>query len=228
MEVAVIHDIPQGSEAWKALRCGKVTASKVADVIARTKSGGYGASRANYRAALVLERMTGTVQDFFQTPAMLHGTMTEPEACDAYCQHMLCRADTIGFVDHPAIPMSGASPDRLIGDDGLLECKCPQPAAHMDVLLNGKVPEKYITQINWQLACMPERKWADFISYSPAFPEPMRLFIQRIPRDDEAIAELEREVTAFLAEVDETVAALRARYGADLEQQLTQSLERAA
>jgi putative phage-type endonuclease len=221
----VIHDIPQGSDAWKALRCGKVTASKVADIIARTKSG-YGASRANYRTAIVLERMTGTVQDCFVTPAMMHGTLTEPEACDAYSQHMLCKLETVGFVDHPTIPLAGASPDRIVGDDGLLEAKCPQPTAHLDVLLSGKVPEKYITQINWQLACMPERKWCDFISYSPAFPEPMQLFVQRVPRDDEAIAELEREVTAFLAEVEQTVAALQARFG-DLEQQLTQSLEAA-
>ena len=213
----MIHDIPQGSDAWKALRCGKVTASKVADVLARTKGGTWGASRANYRAALVLERMTGQPQDCFQTPAMLHGIQTEPEACEGYCQHMLCTVEQVGFVDHPTIAMSGASPDRVVGDDGILEAKCPQPPAHLEILLSNRVPEKYVTQIHWQLACMPDRKWADFISYNPAFPEAMRLFVQRVPRDDEAIAEIEREVVAFLGEVDETVAQLRARYEQELE-----------
>ncbi len=212
----MIHNFEQGSPEWKAYRAGRVTASKVADVIARTKSG-WGASRANYRAALVVERLTGTTQDIFQTAAMLHGIVTEAEACDTYRQHMLCTLAETGFVDHPTIPMSGASPDRLVDDDGIVEAKCPQPPAHIDILLSGKVPERYVTQINWQLACLPDRKWADFISYCPSFPEPMRLFVQRIPRDDEAIAELEAEVTAFLAEVTDTEAQLRAAYTPELE-----------
>lgn len=212
----MIHDVPQGSEAWKALRLGRVTASRVQDIIARTKSG-YSASRANYKAALVLERMTGVAQDTFQTPAMLHGIETEPYACEAYCQHMLCTVTEVGFVEHPHIVMSGASPDRLVGDDGLIEVKCPQPAAHLDTLLSGSVPEKYLTQICWQFACLPERRWADFVSYSPAFPEPMRLFIQRVPRDDALIAALEQEVEGFLEEVEETVAKLRAQYATQLE-----------
>lgn len=207
----MIHDVPQGSEAWKALRLGKVTASKVQDIIARTKSG-YSASRANYRADLVLERITKAPRDCFQTAAMLHGIETEPEACDAYCRHMLCTVSEVGFVDHPRIERTGASPDRLVGEDGMIEVKCPQPAAHLDILLSGKVPEKYITQICWQFACLPERTWADFVSYSPAFPEAMRLFIQRIPRDDALIAELEKEVEIFLREVDDAEAQLRAKY----------------
>jgi putative phage-type endonuclease len=224
----MIHDVPQGSDAWKALRCGRVTASKVADIVARTKSG-PAASRANYKAALVLERMTGVAQDCFQTPAMLHGIECEPLAVEAYCQHMLCTVSEVGFVEHPTIAMSGASPDRLVGDDGLIECKCPQPPAHLESLLTHRIPEKYIHQINWQFACLPERKWTDFVSYNPSVPEPMRLFVQRIPRDDAAIADLEKEVAAFLAEVDETVSRLLAQFGGEnpLRNQLAGSLEAA-
>lgn len=201
----------QGTDAWKRQRLGKATASKIADIIAQTRSG-YGASRENYKAALVLERLTGEPQDCFQTAAMLHGIQTEPEACNAYAFHHDAELSEIGFVDHPTIAMSGASPDRLIGSDGILEAKCPQPNAHMAILLNGTVPEKYRTQILWQLACMPDRKWADFISYCPSFPEEMRLFVRRIERDPERIAFLETEVTAFLREVDETVLKLTEQY----------------
>jgi len=203
--------IAQGSDEWKRQRLGKATASKIADVIAKTKSGSS-ASRASYLADLVLERLTGQPRDFFQTAAMLHGIVTEPEAVEAYCQHELCTATETGFVDHPTIAMSGASPDRLIGNEGMVEAKCPQPPAHLDTLLRGQVPARYITQINWQFACLPERKWCDFISYSPAFPEPMQLFIRRVERDDALIAEIEAEVAQFLAEIDDKVAALRAQY----------------
>lgn len=213
-----LASIEQGSPEWKALRCGRVTASKVADVIAKNRDGKTpAASRANYKAALVLERMTGDVQDIFQTPAMLWGIENEAAACDAYAEQNLVGLTQIGFVEHPTIAMAGASPDRLVGPDGLVEAKCPQPAAHLETLLSKTVPAKYRTQILWQLACMPERKWCDFISYHPSFPEPMRLFTQRIERDDAAIAELEEEVRKFIAEVDETEAQLRAEYAEQLE-----------
>lgn len=215
---------PQRSEAWFAARAGKATASKIAEIVAKTRSG-YSTSRANYMAQLVCERLTGVPADSFCSPAMAWGTEKEPEAREAYCQHMLCTVGEIGFVDHPTIAMSGASPDGLIDADGLLEIKCPNSATHIETLLGGTVPAKYRTQMLWQMACTG-RTWCDFASYDPRLPEPMRLFVQRIPRDDEAIAELEREVTAFLAEVDETVAALRARY-TSLGDTLTQSLEAA-
>jgi len=211
-----LANIPQGSPEWKALRCGRVTASKVADIVAKTKSG-PSASRASYKADLVLERMTGVPREIFQTSAMLWGVENEAAACDAYAEQNLCGLTQIGFVEHPTIPMAGASPDRLVGSDGLVEAKCPQPPAHLETLLSRTVPAKYVTQIMWQFACMPERKWCDYISYHPAFPEPMRLFVQRIERDDALIAELEAEVSKFLAEVDETVSKLRAAY--DPEQQ---------
>jgi putative phage-type endonuclease len=207
--------LEQRSPEWFAMRAGRATASKIADIIAKTRSG-YSASRANYAAQLVCERLTGVPADSFCNAAMAWGTDHEPEAREAYCQHMLCAVDEIGFVEHPAIPMAGASPDGLISDDGLLEIKCPNSATHIETLLSGKVPEKYRTQMLWQMACTG-RVYCDFASYDPRLPEPMQLFVQRIPRDDEAIAELEREVTAFLAEVDDTVAKLRAQYETQLE-----------
>lgn len=211
-----LANVEQGSPEWKALRCGRVTASKVADIIAKTKSG-YSSSRANYKADLVLERMTGVCKEIFQTDAMRWGIENEAAACDAYAEDNLCELTQIGFVEHPSIAMAGASPDRLVGAEGLVEAKCPQAAAHLDTLLSKSVPTKYRTQILWQLACMPERKWCDFISYNPTFPEPMRLFTQRIERDDAAIAELEAEVIRFIQEVDETEAQLRAEYAQQLE-----------
>lgn len=211
-----MSDVVQGTPEWHALRCGRVTASKVADMLARTKTG-WGAGRANYRAQLVCERLTGRVQDTFQSAAMLHGIETEAEACEAYAKHTLSALNSIGFVVHPAIEMAGASPDRLVGPDGLLEVKCPQPATHIETLNSKAVPSKYVTQIMWQLACMPDRKWADFVSYCPSFPESMRLFVARLHRDDDMIAELETEVAKFLAEVDATVAQLRAEYEPQLE-----------
>ena len=205
-------EIIQGTDEWKALRLGKVTASRMADLMARTKSG-WGASRETYRADLVVERLTGCPRDSFTSPAMKWGTETEPYARDAYRMYHLCDVQEIAFVDHPTIVMAGCSPDGIIGDDGLVELKCPESKTHIDHLLTGKIPEKYHLQMQWQLACCG-RAWCDFASYDPRLPESMRLFIKRIPRDEALIAELEREVTAFLAEIDETVAKLRARYEA--------------
>ncbi len=214
----------QGTSEWKRQRLGKVTASRMADVMAKTKSG-WGASRANYKAELVLERLTNEHRDIFQTAAMLHGIQTEPLARDAYQQERLCTVEEVGFVDHPTIAMTGASPDGLVGDDGLVEIKCPQPAGHLETLLGQSAPEKYRLQMAWQMACTG-RAYCDFVSYCPMMPEPMQLFVQRIERDDALIAELEREVAAFLAEVAGSENLLRSRF--DLAGQLEQSLEEAA
>src|SRR5689334_15414530 len=142
---------------------------------------------------------------------MRHGTETEPEAREAYSFRQDVDVVEVGFVDHPQIEMSGASPDGLIGEDGLLELKCPQTATHIATLLGQSVPAKYLTQIQWQLACTG-RAWCDFASYDPRLPESMRLFVQRVQRDDDEIKRLEALVVDFLGEVDETVAKLRAAY----------------
>lgn len=205
-----MHDCDQRTAEWLQLRLGKATASRIADIVATTKSG-PSASRKNYAAQLVAERLTGVPAETFMNAAMQWGTDTEAEARDAYRQHALVEVAECGFADHPTIPMSGASPDGLIGDDGLLELKCPNTATHIDTLLGKCVPKKYVTQIMWQMACTG-RQWCDFASYDPRLPEHMRLFVTRLHRDDKLIAELEREVVAFLAEVDATVAQLTAEY----------------
>lgn len=205
--------IEQGTQEWFAARMGKVTASRVADVVAKTKTG-YGASRANYAGQLIAERLTGVVVEGFTNDAMRWGTENEPEARTAYQFATDCDVEQVGFVPHPTITESGASPDGLIGDLGMLEIKCPNTSTHIETLLGGKVPEKYITQILWQLSCTG-RKWCDFVSYDPRMPEEMRLFIHRVHRDDKRIDELESEVIGFLAEVDEKVKLLSRKYRAE-------------
>lgn len=203
-------DILQGSPEWFAIRVGKVTASRVADVVAKTKTG-WSASRANYMAQLIAERLTGDPAETFTNGAMQWGTDTEPQARRAYAFYTDATVTEVGFVRHPTIGNSGASPDGLVGDDGLVEIKCPNTATHLDTLLGQTVPAKYVTQIQWQIACTG-RAWCDFVSFDPRLPEAMSLFVQRVPRDDAMIAELEAQVVEFLSELDAKMSALRAKY----------------
>lgn len=201
--------IVQGTPEWFAQRCGKVTASRVADVIATTKSG-VSASRKNYLAQLVAERLTGTVEAGYSNAAMQWGTEKEPEARALYAiMHAVEEVTEASFVEHPDIGMTGASPDGYVGENGLVEIKCPNTATHIETLLSQVVPAKYITQMQWQLACTG-RDWCDFVSYDPRMPESLRIFVRRVPRDPEMIYRLEGEVRVFLAEVEETVEKLRA------------------
>lgn len=202
----------QGTPEWHAARCGRVTASRVADVIAKTKTG-YGASRANYMAELIAERLTGAQAEGYTNAAMQWGKDHEADACDAYAFAHEAELETVGFVVHPAIVMAGASPDRLVGDLGLIEVKCPNTATHLDTLISRDVPGKYWTQIQFQLACTG-RDWCDFVSYDPRLPSRMRLFVRRVERDGALIAELEAEVAAFIAELDRKLEALDASLGA--------------
>lgn len=191
--------IEQGSEAWHAQRLGKATASRIADVIAKTKSG-YSTSRENYCVELALERITGKRQEFFTNDAMKWGTETEPLARAAYEALTGFIVDEVAMIDHPFISMAGASPDGCIDLDGLVEIKCPNSTTHMKTMLSGKPDGKYITQMMWQMACTG-RKWCDFASFDPRFPVHLQLFTKRIDRDDALIADLESSVTEFLAEV---------------------------
>lgn len=204
-------DMEQGSADWFAIRCGKVTASRVADVIAKTKTG-PSASRTNYLAQLIAERLTGEVAESYSNAAMAWGTEQEPEARLAYEFRTDAEVEQIAFVDHPSILMTGASPDGLVGDSGLVEIKCPNTATHIDTLLGQAIPGKYQTQMLWQMACTG-RQWCDFVSFDPRLPEAMRLFVQRLPRDNARIAELEAEVSAFLTELDAKVSELSRIYG---------------
>lgn len=204
-------DIVQGSPEWFAIRLGKVTASRVADVVAKTKTG-PAASRANYMAELIAERLTGEPAEKFTNAAMQWGTEKEPEARAAYEFRTDATVTEIGFVVHPKIDASGASPDGLIGDDGLLEIKCPGTATHLETLLGQAVPAKYLTQMQWQMACTG-RKWCDFASFDPRLPESMCLFVKRVVRDDKRISELENEVAGFLLEMSIKLSELNSLYG---------------
>lgn len=200
----------QRTDEWYAARLGKVTASRIADMMAKTKTG-WGASRANYAAQLVCERLTGVPADSYQNDAMRFGTENEPLARAAYEFRTDNAVELCGFIDHPRIAMSGASPDGLIGADGLLEIKVPNSATHIDTLLNATVPNKYALQMQWQMACTG-REWCDFVSFDPRLPEEMRLWRATVYRDKQTIADLEREVEAFLAEIDDTIKRLRRDY----------------
>ena len=203
-----MRDLIQGTDEWHAARVGKVTASRVADVIAKTKSG-PAASRKNYAAELVAERLTGQAAKGFTNAAMQWGTDTEPEARAAYAFHTDADVEEVGFIVHPVIAESGASPDGLVDDDGMVEIKCPNTATHLETLLSGKIDGKYITQMQWQMACVG-RAWCDFVSYDPRLPEKHRMFVKRVPRDDARISELEYEVRVFLTEITEMIEKMEA------------------
>jgi len=204
-------DLEQRSPEWFAARCGSLGASCVHEVVARTKTG-WSASRANRMAALVLERITGTPQDTYVSREMQEGIEREPEARAAYQFETTTLVKQVGLVPHPKIACTHASPDGLIGEDGLVEIKCPQAAAHLAVLTGEDIPARYFSQMQWQMACTG-RTWCDFVSYHPMFPEAMRLMIQRVERNAAQILDLESAVIVFLKEVDAKVAALTERYG---------------
>ena len=200
--------IEQGSPEWFAQRLGKVTASRVADVIAKTKTG-YSTSRENYMAQLVCERMTNTVAESYTNAAMQWGTETEPLARAAYEGHADVLVDEVAMITHPKIEQAGASPDGLVGDEGLVEIKAPNTATHIDTLLSQSVPGKYNTQMQWQMACTG-RKWCDFVSFDPRLPKELQLFVKRVDRDDAYIDMLEKEVVSFLKELDAKIEKLNA------------------
>jgi putative phage-type endonuclease len=196
-------EIEQRSEDWFAIRLGKVTASRVADVIAKTKTG-YSTSRENYMAQLVVERLTQTKAESFTNAAMQWGTDQEPFARAAYEAAQGVMVEEVGFVPHPTIEWAGASPDGLVGDDALVEIKCPNTATMIEALLTGKVPTKYFTQMQFQMACTGT-KFCDYVVFDPRMPAKAQLFVTRVNRDDAYIAEIEAEIVKFLAEVESQV-----------------------
>ena len=198
-------EIEQRTEEWFTARLGKVTASRVADVIAKTKTG-YSASRENYMAQLVVERLTQTKAESYTNAAMQWGTDQEPFARAAYEAAQGVMVEEVGFVPHPSIEWAGASPDGLVGGEGegLVEIKCPNTLTMIETLLSQKVPGKYFTQMQFQLACTG-RKWCDYVVFDPRMPAKAQLFVKRVDRDDTFIAEIEAEIVKFLAEVQSQV-----------------------
>lgn len=204
-----VLDLPQGSAEWKAARAGKVTASRIADVLATIKSG-EAAARRDYRAQLVAEILTEAPQeDGYINAEMQWGIDQEPMARSAYELAKGEWVEEVGFVLHPSIDRAGASPDGLVEKDGLLEIKCPKTATHLQYLLDGKVPAKYEPQMMWQMACTG-RKWCDFVSFDPRLPEKMQLVIRRLHVNQERLLEIEAEVDKFLRDVDAMLASLKA------------------
>lgn len=189
-----------------AARLGKLTASRIADATAKTKTG-HGASRANYMAELLVERITGVPTERYVSKEMIWGIETEAQARAAYS--FFNEAVTpVGFVSHPSIGMSGASPDGFVGVAGLIEIKCPNTATHIDFLLSDEVDIRYRKQMLWQMACTG-RRWCDFASFDPRMPSELQLRVRRFEWDDKLIAELEAEARQFLADLDAREAALR-------------------
>lgn len=207
-----MSEIVQGSPEWLAARCGLVTASRIADVVAKDRTGkAWGVSRANYAAQLVCERLTGKVAETYTNAAMQWGTDHEPEARAAYQFEINKRVELVGFVLHPTIGMTGASPDGLVGDDGLVQFKCPETKKHLEYLQGAPIDGGYQKQMLWEMACT-KRQVCDFVSFDPRMPESMKLCIRPFPRDDVAIAQLEADVIEFLNEIRLTVHRLRSKY----------------
>ncbi|MGY2052369.1 lambda exonuclease family protein [Methylobacterium sp. JK268] len=197
----------QGSPEWFEARLGRVTASRVADVVGRTAKGAWKAERGRYLAQLVAERLTGQIANHYVSAEMLWGRDHEPAARAAFEFLFDLAVAQVGFIDHPTIPMSGASPDGLIDDDGLVEFKCPKTETHLATWLSGTVPEEYVPQVQWQMATTG-RAWCDFVSFDPRVPTDLQLFRTRVTRDDAMIAGLEADVRTFLQEVDGQIAQL--------------------
>jgi putative phage-type endonuclease len=202
-------DFPQGSDEWRAARAGLVTASRMCDVVAKIKTG-EAAARRDYRAQLVVEILTGQPQDDgFMNDEMRWGIEQEPFARSAYEVALEVLVDKVGLVMHQTIDRAAASPDGLVGADGVLELKCPKTATHLQYLMDGALPSKYEPQVMWQLACTG-RQWADFVSFDPRLPtEKLRLFRVRVKRDEKRIAQLEAEVLSFLADLDRMLETVR-------------------
>lgn len=204
-------EMDQHSEEWIAIRLGKVTASRIADLTAKTKSG-WSASRANYMAELLSERLTGTPRDTFTNAAMQWGTDMELQARRVYEFMEGVEVHQVGFAVHPTIEQAGASPDGLVGETGLVEIKCPNTSTHIDTLLGAGIDGKYIKQMQWQMACTV-REFCDFVSFDPRLPERMQIYIQRVERDDDLIMEIEDAVREFLTELDAKESALLKKFG---------------
>ena len=195
--------VQQGTDEWHELRRGKVTASRVADILAKTKTG-PSASRQNYLIELALQRTTKTIEPSYTNAAMEWGTQTEPQARVAYEVNTHNFVDQVAFIDHPTIAGFGCSPDGLVGKDGLIEIKCPNSATHWEYFKAKEPPKKYFIQMQAQMA-VTGAKWCDFVSFDPRMPERSQLLIVNVPRDPEFILYMETEIKQFLNEVETEV-----------------------
>ena len=204
-----IEAVQQGSEAWHQLRLGKVTASRVADLLAKTKTG-PSASRGNYLIELALQRVTKTIEESYTNAAMEWGTQTEPQARVAYEVKTGNFVDQVAFIDHPTIAGFGCSPDGIVAFDGLIEIKCPNSATHWSYIKANEPPNKYFIQMQAQMS-VTGAKWCDFVSFDPRMPERSQLLVVRVMRDPEYIVYMEAEISTFLKEVEKEVQLMEKR-----------------
>ena len=205
MTSPTILDCEQRTDEWRMIRCGKVTGSRITDVLAKVKDPkAEAATRRSYRAEIIAEILTGLPVESYISPAMQWGIDTEPFARAAYELTCNTTVDNVGFAIHPHLPRFGSSPDGTIGEDGLVEIKCPNTATHIDYILAGAVPTDYQAQMLAEMACTG-RQWCDFVSFDPRLPRHLQLFVRRFSRDETRIAEIEQKVAKFLAEVDDVI-----------------------
>ena len=200
----------QGTQEWFDARNGRVTASRINDVMAYLKSGRESQKRIDYKTELIAEILTGEAQPHYVSEAMKWGAEQEALAATEYELDSPFSVDPVGFVYHPAIERAGASPDRLVGTDGLLEVTCPNTTTHIEWILAGVVPEEHRNQMQFQMRCC-EREWADFMSFDPRLPKRYQQFIVRLPADEAVQDAIDDEVQKFLAEADAIIAALDKR-----------------
>lgn len=198
----------QGSAEWHAARCGKATASRIGDIMAMSKDGSRPLkAHEDYLMELVCERLTGQAAEHFVSKPMIWGIEKEDDALLAYQFYTGRKVESVGFFDHPTIPMSGASPDGLVGDDGLIEVKCPMTGTHVASLLGAPISKGHALQMQWQMACTG-RDWCDYVSFDPRLPDHLQLKVRRVERDASLISDVEASVAFFLTKVAAKVAQL--------------------
>jgi putative phage-type endonuclease len=202
----------QGSEEWIRARIGKVTASKVKDVMTKGRGKEPSATRRNYMMDLLCERLTGNQSgpDLSRNLAVQRGIELEPLARAAYEIDKGLMIQEVGSIDHPTIVGFAASPDGVVSADGLIECKCPHTATHIAVIQSGRHDSQYEWQMLAQMACTG-RAWVDFVSFDDRMPEELQYACFRFERDDKRIEEMEAEIKAFLDELAELEQEMRGR-----------------
>jgi putative phage-type endonuclease len=203
----IIKGIEQGSPEWMALRIGKIGGSRVADLLTEGRGGAESLTRKKYKNELIRERLTGKKLDTYKTPAMQRGIDLEPMARAWYEVKYNTFVDQVAIVLHPSIEGAQCSPDGLVeATNSLIEIKIPNPENHLDnILTGGKQLEQYYDQVQWQLACMPEKEFCDLVSYDPEMPDHLQGFVKRIYRDDEYIQTMQNAVIVFLSEIETIV-----------------------
>ena len=203
----IIRGITQGSLEWQSLRIGKIGGSRVSDVLTEGRGGAESLTKRKYKNELIRERLTGRKLDTYKTPAMQRGIDLEPMARAWYEVKYNTFVDQVAIVLHPSIDGGQCSPDGIVeATNSLIEIKIPNPENHLDnILTGGKQLEQYYDQVQWQLACMPEKEFCDLVSYDPEMPDHLQGFVKRIYRDDEYINNMQNAVIAFLSEIETIV-----------------------